>query len=111
MQELRFNRSVALTLYHDQGLDDANSILRLKDDTMDRMISAIRKEDPTLTVPISAVENLKLFVYYLKHRQHTLRPYERIWNITSTHLDRASHTTGMWRPCGTRRISPQRPSL
>ena len=99
MRELRFNRSVALTLYRDQGLDDASSILRLKDDIIDRMISAIRKEDPTLTVPISAVENLKLFVYYLKHRQRTLRPYDRIWNVTSNHLDRLSHhrdVEAMW---------------
>jgi hypothetical protein len=77
-QELKFKRSVALALYRDQGLDDANSFLRLKDDTINRMILAIRKEDPTLLISIPAIENLKLLVYYLKHRQRTSRPYERV---------------------------------
>ena len=98
-QELKFKCSVTLALYHDQGLDDANAILSLKDDTIDRMILAIRKEDPTLLISIPAVENLKLLVYYLKHRQCTSRPYERVWDISAKHLDRLSHhrdVEAMW---------------
>ena len=57
------------------------------------MMAAIRKEDPTgAQIPITAVENFKLLVYYLKHRQRTSRPYERIWSITyDDHLAGLSH--------------------
>ena len=110
MEQLKFNRLVALTLYRDEGLVNASSILRLKDDTIDRMMSAIRKEDPTLVIPIPAVENLKLLVYYLKHRQRTSRLTTGsgvlLPNTLTTFL-----TTGTLKRCGTRRTSPPRPSL
>jgi hypothetical protein len=99
MKELRFNRSVSLRLYRDQGLYSAQSLLRLKDESIDKMMSAIRKEDTTIHIPITAVENFKLLIYYLKHRQRTSRPYMNIWAITMEHLDRLSHhrdVEAMW---------------
>ena len=92
MVELGFNRSVALSLYRDQGLDSAQALMRLKDDTIDKMMAAIRKEDTTIHIPLTAVENFKLLVYYLKHRKRTSRPYANgVWNIELDHLDRLSH--------------------
>ena len=92
MKELGFNRSVALSLYRDQGLDSAQALIRLKDETIDKMMTAIRKEDTTIHIPLTAVENFKLLVYYLKHRKRTSRPYAKgVWNVDIDQLDRLSH--------------------
>jgi len=91
IDELGFSPAVALNLYVDQGLSNSRTILRLKDKSIEKMILAIQKEDPSLVIPFSAVENPKLLVYYLKHRQRTSRPHDALWRATLQDLDRISH--------------------
>jgi hypothetical protein len=66
------NKTASYALFVDQDMTDMRDFLRVKPENIEKICTAIIKQNKT-TIPVMAMERLTLLAYYIKHQERTSR--------------------------------------